>query len=100
MFGQIRTRVELKIPDCHEEAVTMKRWQLLQTLTVDPIHYLLLHGFVKLTEVLLSLGSIAISFLEIGGLFGSIASGYVTDKLMQKVHVHVGRAPFYFYCVH
>lgn len=25
------------------------------------------------------------SFLEIGGLFGSITSGYVTDKLVQKV---------------
>ena len=32
------------------------------------------------------------SFLEIGGLFGSIASGYVTDKLVRKV----GRAPFNF----
>ena len=30
------------------------------------------------------------TFLEIGGLFGSIASGYVTDKLVQKV----GRASF------
>ncbi|KAJ7392097.1 hypothetical protein OS493_013464 [Desmophyllum pertusum] len=28
--------------------------------------------------------SIAMSFLEIGGLFGSIASGYVTDKLVRK----------------
>ena len=28
------------------------------------------------------------SFLEIGGLFGSIASGYVTDKLVQKVGRH------------
>ena len=26
------------------------------------------------------------SFLEIGGLFGSIASGYVTDILVRKVH--------------
>jgi len=25
------------------------------------------------------------SFLEIGGLFGSIVSGYVTDKLVRKV---------------
>ena len=25
------------------------------------------------------------SFLEIGGLFGSVASGYVTDKLVRKV---------------
>ena len=25
------------------------------------------------------------SFLEVGGLFGSITSGYVTDKLIQKV---------------
>ena len=25
------------------------------------------------------------SFLEIGGLFGSISSGYITDKLVQKV---------------
>lgn len=28
--------------------------------------------------------SIAMSFLEIGGLFGSISSGYITDKLVQK----------------
>ena len=32
------------------------------------------------------------SFLEIGGLFGSITSGYVTDKLIQKV----GSASFTF----
>ena len=25
------------------------------------------------------------SFLEIGGLFGSISSGYITDKLVRKV---------------
>ena len=29
------------------------------------------------------------SFLEIGGLFGSIASGYVTDKLVRKVGRHI-----------
>ncbi|PFX34113.1 Glucose-6-phosphate translocase [Stylophora pistillata] len=28
--------------------------------------------------------SVAMSFLEIGGLFGSITSGYITDKLMLK----------------
>ena len=32
------------------------------------------------------------SFLEIGGLFGSISSGYITDKLVQKV----GRVTFFF----
>ena len=32
-----------------------------------------------------SAGSIAMSFLEIGGLCGSLTSGYVTDKLVQKV---------------
>ena len=35
--------------------------------------------------VLLSPGSVAMGFLEIGGLFGSITSGYITDKLVLKV---------------
>ncbi|KAJ7315463.1 hypothetical protein OS493_038573 [Desmophyllum pertusum] len=37
--------------------------------------------------------SIAMSFLEIGGLFGSIASGYVTDKLVQKSEQHLQEFP-------
>ena len=42
------------------------------------------------------LGSIAISFLEIGGLFGSIASGYVTDKLVKKVGHQIILGPLTF----
>ena len=30
-------------------------------------------------------GSIAMSFLEIGGIFGSVISGHMTDKLVKKV---------------
>ena len=35
--------------------------------------------------VFLSPGSVAMGFLEIGGLFGSITSGYIMDKLVLKV---------------
>lgn len=54
----------------------------------QPIYFVAL----QLTECFSSLGSIAMSFLEIGGLFGSISSGYITDKLVQKVQ----RVTFYF----
>ncbi|KAL9978476.1 hypothetical protein ACROYT_G015996 [Oculina patagonica] len=37
--------------------------------------------------------SIAISFLEIGGLFGSVASGYVTDKLVRKYGMSTVSSP-------
>lgn len=34
---------------------------------------------------LIFVGSIAMSFLEIGGIFGSVVSGHMTDKLVKKV---------------
>jgi len=37
--------------------------------------------------------SIAMSFLEIGGLFGSIVSGYVTDKLVRKYGTSTSSSP-------
>ena len=50
-----------------------KKW--LQTEMFYPVDHIFL----------LYTGSIAMSFLEIGGLFGSVVSGYVTDKLVRKV---------------
>ena len=35
--------------------------------------------------VAFSPAGIAISFLEVGGLVGSVFSGYITDKLLLKV---------------
>ena len=43
------------------------------------------HTLIFNVRVFLSPGSVAMSFLEIGGLFGSITSGYITDKLVLKV---------------